>query len=296
MVIEGKKMKEHNQQIILTIGLPASGKTTWATEFVKNNPHFININRDDIRRMINGSPKAKFRPKKETLVTNMQKEMAEEAFLSGYSIIISDTNLNPKTVESWKKFAYDRGIPCNKQKFTDVPHGVCIERDKVREDKVGTKVIMGMYNRYRDQFPKVPVYNKELNDCYIVDIDGTLAHMHDRGPFEWHKVGQDLPIESVIDVIKSLQKTNNIIFMSGRDAVCRKETTDWLHEHGLSCDVLFMRPEGSMEKDYVVKENLYKEHVKGNFNVLGIFDDRDQVVHLWRHLGFQVFQCNYGDF
>ena len=39
---------------ILTIGVSASGKTTWAEQFVKENEWWVNINRDDIRFTILG--------------------------------------------------------------------------------------------------------------------------------------------------------------------------------------------------------------------------------------------------
>ncbi|TOL52987.1 hypothetical protein CGH95_24620, partial [Vibrio parahaemolyticus] len=38
--------------MILTIGCPGSGKSTWAREFIAKNPGFYNINRDDYRQSI----------------------------------------------------------------------------------------------------------------------------------------------------------------------------------------------------------------------------------------------------
>jgi hypothetical protein len=55
-----------------------------------------------------------------------------------------------------------------------------------------------------------------------------------------------------------------------------------------------MRPEGSMEKDTVVKKALYDEHIKSRYNVLGVFDDRPCMVRLWRSLGLFCFDCGNG--
>ena len=55
-----------------------------------------------------------------------------------------------------------------------------------------------------------------------------------------------------------------------------------------------MRPKGDQRKDVIVKEQLYNEHIKGKFNVVAIFDDRMQMVSLWRSMGLPLFQCGDG--
>lgn len=57
-----------------------------------------------------------------------------------------------------------------------------------------------------------------------------------------------------------------------------------------------MRPEGDSRKDSVVKEEMYNEHIKYKYNVKAIYDDRQQVVDMWRDLGLTVFQVDKGDF
>ena len=47
---------------------------------------------------------------------------------------------------------------------------------------------------------------------------------------------------------------------------------------------------------YIVKKEMYFEFVHPYFNVDMVFDDRNQVVNLWRDLGFTCFQVNDGDF
>jgi hypothetical protein len=83
---------------------------------------------------------------------------------------------------------------------------------------------------------------------------------------------------------------NKIILMSGRDSVCRKETEDWCDRHGVKHDWLFMRPEGSMEKDRHVKEKMFWKHIAPYYDVRGVFDDRLQVCLLWYDLGIPLFK------
>lgn len=86
-------------KVIFTRGISASGKTTWAEQFIKDNPTFVNINRDDIRWELftGGVPdwgKYKFTKGNERLVSDRQTELVIEAVRNGKSMIISNTNLN----------------------------------------------------------------------------------------------------------------------------------------------------------------------------------------------------------
>jgi len=78
--------------------------------------------------------------------------------------------------------------------------------------------------------------------------------------------------------------------------VCKDLSIDWMAKHGMTYNHFYIRPEGDCRKDTLIKEEIYDNHIKGKYNVLGVFDDRDQVVHMWRHLGLTVFQVNYGAF
>lgn len=286
------------QEVVVTIGLPASGKTTWANEWIDNHPDYININRDDIRLAMQGRKRyAKFSSWREDIVTETALTMARASLNESKSVIISDTNLNPKLREQWKAFARERDVNYREVFFTDVPYGVCIQRDARREHPVGAKVIMGMYNRYKDVYWNTPVYDENLPDAYIFDVDGTLAQMNGRSPFAWDKVDTDLPKEAVIQVLHSLHaRGNKIIICSGRDGSCKEMTEDWFRANGIWWDEFFIRPAGDNRKDYLIKEEIYRNDIEGKFNVLGVFDDRDQVVHVWRHLGLTCFQVDYGDF
>jgi hypothetical protein len=57
-----------------------------------------------------------------------------------------------------------------------------------------------------------------------------------------------------------------------------------------------MRRSGDNRCDSIVKEEIYREHIEGKYNVLAVFDDRDRVVDMWRRLGLLCLQVYYGDF
>jgi hypothetical protein len=105
-------------------------------------------------------------------------------------------------------------------------------------------------------------------------------------------VDQDRPRNQIIELVQGYHDCGyKIIFMSGRDGSCRELTEMWLADMGLDNYELFMRPEGSFEKDVVVKERLFWEDVADNYNVKVVVDDRPTVVRLWHELGIQNVIC-----
>ena len=287
------------QELVITIGLPASGKTTWAEEWIAQHPDYVNVNRDDIRLSMQGRGRyKKFSKWRENVVTEIAHASVRAILAEGKSVIVSDTNLNPGRNKVWETMAKDAGVPYREKLFTNVYMGELLDRDARREFPVGQRVITGMFEKGRGVwFPEVPVHDPELPDCYLCDIDGTIAQMNGRGPFEWMKVDTDLPRQAVINVVNSLHaRGSKIIMLSGRDGVCKDMSEDWLWDNKVEHDNFFIRPAGDNRKDTLIKEEIYFNHIKGKYNVLGVFDDRDQVVHMWRHYGLDVFQVNYGAF
>lgn len=313
----GIEMKEKNgmKKIIITQGLPASGKSTWSKDMCRQNNDFMRVNKDDIRAMIS----LPYSPPLEKTVIKLRNTLIEEALRTGKSIIVDDTNLNPIHVNDISKIVAYHNSYFNDHyqvevKYFDVSLKEAIRRDSERTGSahVGKEVIEKMFNNYiRNNkcsnytlYPPI-VYPDRSTDEFLpqvilVDIDGTIAKMSpERSPYEWHKVGLDTPIDGVIDIIQPILSDGFIdaIFVSGRDGSCENETREWLNKNGFNGRELFMRKAGDMRSDEIVKEGLYYEHIHGKYNVIGVFDDRQRVVDMWRKkLGLTVFQVNYGDF
>lgn len=138
----------------------------------------------------------------------------------------------------------------------------------------------------------------------IVDIDGTVAHHYNevgeqlRGHFEYSKVSGDLPDKTILDLVGLLEAALYvIIFVSGREDSCRAETDAWLRVHGFEGQYhMFMRKTGDHRPDYVIKYEIFNEHIRDNYDVAFALDDRDQVVRLWRSIGIKTLQVADGDF
>ena len=46
----------------------------------------------------------------------------------------------------------------------------------------------------------------------------------------------------------------------------------------------------------MVKREIFDREIRDRYRVVGVFDDRKQVVRMWRALGLTVFQVAEGNF
>lgn len=281
-------------RVLFLKGLPGSGKTTFAKEFLKGNPDFKRLNKDDLRAMLDGGT---WSPAHERFVCDMRDAIVNEALGAGHSVIVDDTNLNPVHEASLRQIATECGATFE-VKFFDVSVRECIARDAARPAPVGAKVIQSMYRKYLEPVYTPPVTDPALPDAYIFDVDGTLAHnTSKRDPYDYSRVGEDTCDANVGYLAATLAKVGHwIIVVSGREDDSKGQTRAWLVANKIPCDLLLMRKTGDHRKDAIVKRELYEEFIKDQCNVLGVFDDRDQVVSMWRELGLKCFQVDYGDF
>ena len=152
-----------------------------------------------------------------------------------------------------------------------------------------------------------------MSKVILCDVDGTIAlMMGKRTPFEYIKADQDEPNIPVINAVKQLAEINkyDIVFLSARENVTfatgRSKydnaydlTKDWIIRHVYDrqaepLDInLILRQKGDWRTDWVVKYEIYR---KNAWDVAYVFDDRDQVVKMWRDIGLTCFQVANGNF
>jgi predicted kinase len=84
--------------IFVMIGLPGSGKSTWAIEKAKDDDTVI-INRDAIRTMIKG--KYIFDKDLEPFIKAVAKLFVYEAITEGLNVVVDETNLTIEKRKFW---------------------------------------------------------------------------------------------------------------------------------------------------------------------------------------------------
>ncbi|MDZ7899386.1 MAG: AAA family ATPase [Arcicella sp.] len=292
------------KKILILRGLPASGKSTYARKLLAENLNaWKRLNKDELRAMLDDSAHT---PANEQFINRVRDMLLMEALKARKNVIIDDTNLTDKPIEQIKniakKYTEQSGVQVHIEiKDMETSLEECLERDAVREKKVGSEVIMQMYRTHILKNERGPHYQEQddtLPQAIICDLDGTLAILHDRGPHDSKRCETDLLNIPVAEIIKTYhEKGVKIILMSGREDNSRSQTMNWLSYNRIPYHALYMRETGDIRKDAIIKKELYEAHVKDQFYVQFVLDDRNQVVDLWRmELGLLCLQVNYGDF
>lgn len=298
-----------NLNVIILVGLPASGKSTWAKEYIRKHPDTVRVGRDDFRYMLRNEGKCE--PKIEGLITSLVEHTLMSCLASGLNVILDNTHLKASSINQIMKLV--EYVADVKFQVFNIPARVCMERDRLRDKSVGDNVIIEMEKDWKvimDSFVfqdtvckpewmrpcKEFVLDPEKEDAVLFDIDGTLANMHMREPYDWDKVDRDNENIFVTEHIGFHRSAGRkIILVSGRDEECREMTKNWLNFYDIHFDDLYMRPQGSWAKDTVVKKQIYKDMIEPRYNVWCVYDDRLSVLEMWHKLGIFTINVNQGN-
>ena len=277
------------KKVIMTKGLPGSGKSTWAKKLIDKNPNqYKRINKDDLRAMLDNSKHSK---DAEKFVLKIRNQIMLMALEEGKHVIIDDTNLHPKHERTIRELT--KGIAeVIIQDFTDVELEVCIKRDLNRLNSVGEKVIRQMYNDFLVPKPEEIIIDPHLPHAIICDLDGTLALLNGRSPYDASRCEHDI----LNPVVASLIKNKLVLLVSGREDKYREQTINFLDKHQINYEKLIMRETGDFRKDSIIKKEIFDTQIRGFYNIDFVLDDRNQVVEMWRQLGLICLQVAEGDF
>lgn len=108
--------------LIVTVGLPRSGKTTWS-----RTQSYPIVNPDSIRLAIHGQ---RFVQNAEGYVWAVTETMIRALFLAGHDKVILDaTNVSRKRRDRWQSKEWETRF-----KVIDTPKSICLERAKANAD------------------------------------------------------------------------------------------------------------------------------------------------------------------
>lgn len=305
----------NKKKLILCRGIQGSGKTTWARQWVEEDPeNRVRINNDDLRNMLGKY----WVTSRENLVSSIKENMAEEAISRGYDIVVDNMNLNPKEVLFWKRMIEDANMDPDGYKyeieFKDffISLEECIRRDAMRPNPIGEKVIRETWKRYK-HFIQTSEVEKYVNNlikedeskpyCLVVDMDSTLCFNTTKRP--WYGEGaaegmiNDMPNMGVLRLVEQWTKpgptayTNNLIIATGRDTSQEEVTKQWLAKYNIYPQEFYFRREGDYRKGVEVKKEQI-EKILEKYNVVAIIDDCEPIVNMYREMGLTVLQPNKG--
>lgn len=298
------------QKVVFMQGLPGSGKSTYAKELV-DSKGFKRINKDDLRAMLDNG---RWTKDNEKTVNEVQDALVLDLIARGHSVVVDNTHIFGNHIDRITGLIRGSGYTDLdiSTHFMDTPLSVCFARDARREKPfyVGPKVIRRMFEAVKDKYIADYKYIPDLPECIIVDIDGTLAHMTGRSPYDYTQVSTDVVDDVVRDLVWRYQAPDSgtglpgvyTIIVSGRKDECKKETIQWLNDNDIKFDELHMRSADDVDKDgnelddRIVKRQIFDKWIRSRYNVKFVLDDRDRVVELWRSLGLKCLQVSEGAF
>ena len=301
------------RQIILTRGIPGSGKSTWAKAWVAESPETrIRLNWDDMRNMMGPY----WVPSREPINKAMMWCAVNTAAYCDkpYDIVIDNMNLNPKgwkEVEEWietynaSHHAKSLNL-CYVLYFKDffIPVDECIRRDAMRSNPIGEKTIKEIWRKYKHFIQTTSVTNYVENllpkdpskpDCVVIDMDSTMCFNTNGRP--WYGKGSteamidDIPNEGVVNLIKA--QNYPVVVCTGRNQDQLGVTEQWLNKHGIYPEMMFFRANNDFRTGVEVKSELMDEILK-IYNVVAVFEDCEPIVTKFREMGLTVLQPNKG--
>lgn len=243
------------------------------------------------------------------LLDKTRRHMLEFFMSLKLNIIIDNTNLHPKqevyyrevvemyNIQNIGKENYEFSI----KDFTGISVAVCLKQNAGRQNPVPEKVIMGMYNSYLKKEAPTLAQDETLPKAIVVDLDGTMAHIDHRSPYDIAKVYEDTVNQPIRDLVEIMLKSgHHIIFMSGRDESARKDTVRWLTDKAKLDPKdydLYLRPDNDQRPDTKYKQDVFHESVEGHYFIDFWIEDRWRMTNAVRNeLGITCLQCADGHF
>ncbi len=321
-------------KVTLAVGIPGSGKSTWAKEEVRKDPEgTVRICRDDLRNMLSNYH---FSDSNEKMVTETKNFLLAHSLKKGRNVILDETNINRRNFEDVCEIVKKLNIDCvvmEKSFFVDLDEAINRDSQRIGSAKVGEDVVRRFWkksggNQHKFYKPRVEIITRDSNKsealkmnpklptAVLCDLDGTLALLNGRNPYDASTCEDDVPNIPVIESLKLYYKAGyKIIFCSGREDKYEAQTRTFIETY---CTIdnfdtprdrdwipitkpieykLYMRKSNDFRKDAIIKEEIFESKIRDKYNVLLVLDDRTQVCELWRDkLGLTCFQVAPGDF
>lgn len=194
-----------NKELIMLIGLPGSGKSTWAKNYKEENKNVIIVSSDAIREELGLENTAEHNK----ICFDEVEKRTIKGMKNGFKVIVDATNLNYK-----KRMQFLRRVcPKNEEIIAEAvviatSYENCLKRNSERDRVVPEEVI----KRMRESF-NFPLFNEGFYDIRIVYNDNTIYRFN-----EFKDIEQDNPNHT-----KSVLEHCKMACCIAFDKLCDKE-------------------------------------------------------------------------
>ena len=301
-----------NLQILILIGAPGSGKSTFARYFLRTEENWTRLCRDDFRAMQFSADNLSH--KEECLIAEMIDSAVETLLARRSNVLLDATHCRREYIEHYiERFNSFADISF---KLFDLDISTLAMRCEKRFQNTGKSIPMPVLKKFTEELETLKkdfdfslrrkiafaapaaVQDAGLPKAVVCDLDGTLALMRNRDPYDATHCDDDDINEPVASVLRNFyDRDYRILLVSGREDRYQSPTVRFLEKHSISYHHLWMRKTKDFRKDAIIKREIFDAEIAGKYYVEFVLDDRNQVVEMWRkEVCLPCFQVNYGNF
>jgi predicted kinase len=259
-------------QILILVGAPGSGKSTYAKYFLRTEENWIRISRDDFRTMQFGATIVSEREEK--MISEMVFASIEALLRKNSNVLLDATNCKKEYINQFiEKFNNKANISF---KIFELSKEVLEERCEKRFNETGKHIPKNVIQKFvqnlnslkenfdfserkkQEKTILIADQNQILPKAIICDLDGTLALMNGRNPFDAARCDEDLLNVPVANTLKNYHQLGyKIILLSGREEKYKEPTLRFLETHQINFDELLMRKTSDNRKDSIIKKEIF---------------------------------------
>jgi hypothetical protein len=241
-----------------------------------------------------------------------------EALKAGKTVVVDDTNLIMSRCKPLIRIANQYGIPATNKDFP-VTLAEAKRRNQLRDRVVPEHVLENMFRRLGpngelsywdgsyDAHVKPITLPNERRHAVGFDMDGTLSDTRPIQHFvqgkyrdfdSFHRLSEfTQPNPEVLQAAYDAHKAGlAVVITTARNEYYRAVTQKWLDKYEVPYENIFMRQDGDMRPDYVVKKEMYDKYLGPYYDMVRFYDDNPQAVGAWREKGIAVTEVpGFGD-
>lgn len=149
-------------KVFILVGAPASGKSTWAENYIGDHPNTLILSSDALRKEYYENESIQDNP---AFIFKVMRERLDNFLKIGYNVIIDATNMNRKNRKGYLAIAKKYNAETNAIVFA-TPYETCLRRNEERGRKVPEGIIKKMISRF-----EIPTCSEGFNTVLIKAVN-----------------------------------------------------------------------------------------------------------------------------
>lgn len=198
-------------KVFILVGVPASGKSTWAENYIGNHPNTLILSSDVLRKEYYENDNIQGNP---AFIFKLMRERLDNYLKTGYNVIIDATNMNRKNRKEYFAIAKKYNAETNAIVFA-TPYETCLRRNEERGRKVPESIIERMISRF-----EIPTRSEGFNTVLIKLVN--VFEFKDEVSFAFNNFGDQKNHHHSLSLKEHCNKCERLVREMGGNYSTRK--------------------------------------------------------------------------